>query len=118
MNLTPAQRSYIRKKTKVADLDPSEMVGELNIVPFLDIVVNLIMFLLMTVVTVLAVTQIDSKLPDYRAGVGGRAANQEPSLNLNMTITANGLIVAASGGKLAPGCETVVGGRSLTVPMA
>ena len=46
--LTPQQRAYIRRRTKVHDPDPSEIAGELNIVPFLDIVVNLIMFLLAT----------------------------------------------------------------------
>jgi len=65
-HLTPAQRQYIRKRTKVEDLDPSEMAGELNIIPFLDIVVNLIMFLLMTTTVVLAVVQIDTELPEYR----------------------------------------------------
>ena len=44
--LSPRQKAYIRKKSKVHDLDPSEASGELNIVPFLDIVVNIIMFLL------------------------------------------------------------------------
>jgi biopolymer transport protein TolR len=114
--LTPAQRQYIRKKTKVHDLDPSEMGGELNIIPFLDIVVNLIMFLLMTTTVVLTITQIDSQLPDYRRGVGGRSPTPEASLNLNLTITDSGVIVTGSGGKLAPGCTTTALGRVVTVP--
>lgn len=115
--LTGAQRQYIRKKTKVEELDPSEMAGELNIIPFLDIVVNLIMFLLMTTSSVLAVVQIETQLPSYKRGVGGRAsAPQEPSLNLNVTVTENGVIVTGSGGKLAPGCTTTASGRVLTVP--
>lgn len=115
-HLTPVQRAYIRKRTKSHDLDPSEMVGELNIVPFLDIVVNLIMFLLMTTTVVLSITEIDSQLPDYRRGVGGRSQQQEASLNLNLTITDSGVIVTGSGGKLAPGCETTALGRVVTVP--
>jgi biopolymer transport protein TolR len=115
-HLTPVQRAYIRKRTKHQELDPSEMVGELNIVPFLDIVVNLIMFLLMTTTVVLSITQIDSQLPDYRRGVGGRSQQQEASLNLNLTITDSGVIVTGSGGKLAPGCETTALGRVVTVP--
>lgn len=115
-DLTPAQRQYIRKRTKVEEIDPSEMAGELNIIPFLDIVVNLIMFLLMTTTAVLAVVQIDTELPEYRRGVGGRGAQPEQTLNLNVTVAAEGVIVAGSGGKLAPGCETTATGRVLTVP--
>lgn len=115
-HLTPAQRQYIRKRTKVEDLDPSEMAGELNIIPFLDIVVNLIMFLLMTTTVVLAVVQIDTELPEYRRGVGGRGASPEQTLNLNVTIAEDGIIVAGSGGKLAPGCATTQTGRVITVP--
>lgn len=114
--LTPAQRQYIRKRTKPVELDPSEMQGELNIIPFLDIVVNLIMFLLMTTTTVLAVVQIDTELPEYRRGVGGRGANPEQTLNLSVTVAEEGIIVAGSGGKLAPGCETTGSGRVITVP--
>lgn len=113
---TPAQRLYIRKKTKVHDLDPSEMAGELNIVPFLDIVVNLIMFLLVTTTTVLAVAQIEAQLPQYRGGVGSRSTENENALNLNVTITEGGIIVTGSGGKLAPGCTTTAAGRVITVP--
>lgn len=114
--LTPAQRQYIRKRTKIVELDPSEMMGELNIIPFLDIVVNLIMFLLMTTTTVLAVVQIDTELPEYRRGVGGRSANPEQTLNLNVTVAEEGIIVAGSGGKLAPGCTAIATGRVITVP--
>ncbi len=114
-HFTPQQRSYIRKRTKVHDLDPSEMAGELNIIPFLDIVVNLIMFLLLTTATVIAVVQIDTQLPAYGQGRRG-GAPQEQTLNLNVTITENGVIVTGSGGKLAPGCETTSTGRVVTVP--
>jgi biopolymer transport protein ExbD len=114
--LTPAQRQYIRKKTKVHDLDPSEMGGELNIIPFLDIVVNLIMFLLVTTMAAVALMQINSQLPEYRRGVGGRSSNPEATLNLNVTIVEQGFIVTGSGAKLAPGCETVGTGSVITVP--
>jgi len=114
--LTPAQRQYIRKKTKVHDLDPSEMAGELNIIPFLDIVVNLIMFLLVTTMSAVALSQIASQLPEYRRGVGGRASAQEATLNLNVTIVEQGVIVTGSGAKLAPGCDTIGSGNVITVP--
>ncbi len=112
--LTAQQRRYIRKHTKDHELDPSETSEELNIVPFLDIVVNLIMFLLMSISAVAFFSQVEASLPEYsRGGVGRRSA--EPSLNLNLTITNRGVIVSGSGGKLSPGCVNTSTGRVLTV---
>ncbi len=115
-NLSPQQRAYIRRRTRVRDLDPSEMAGELNIVPFLDIVVNLIMFLLATSEAVLAIVQIEAQLPQLSKGGKASTAGNEPSLNLNVTLTDGGIIVTGSGGKLAPGCQEVTSGRVMTIP--
>ena len=114
--LTSAQRQYIRKRTKVVELDPSEMASELNIIPFLDIVVNLIIFLLATVAYILPTVQIETQLPELRRGVGGRSSEPQNTLNLNVTVAEQGIIVTGSGGKLAPGCETTGEGRVITVP--
>lgn len=113
--LTPRQRSYIRKRTAVHELDPSEAGGELNIVPFLDIVVNLIMFLLMTTASVVAIAQIDAQLPTLSRGVGKSSSDSGSSLNLSVTVTENGIFVAGSGGKLAPGCDSTTTGKVATV---
>lgn len=113
--ITTQQRLYIRKRTKFEEPDPSEMVGELNIIPFLDITVNLIMFLLMLVAMIAFFAQLEARLPEYGRGGVGRRAAEEPRLNLNLTITENGIIVAGSGGKLAPGCQSTTTGRILTV---
>jgi biopolymer transport protein TolR len=115
-NLSPQQRAYIRRRTQVRDLDPSEMASELNIIPFLDIVVNLIMFLLATTEAVLAIVQIEAQLPQLSSGARAANQQQEPSLNLNVTLTDGGIIVTGSGGKLAPGCQDVSSGRVMTVP--
>jgi biopolymer transport protein TolR len=111
---SPRQRAYIRKRTKEAHLDPSEMVGELNIIPFLDIVVNLIMFLLATTEAVLLISQIESDLPKIARGAN-RPSDVATPLNLNVTVTETGVIVSGSGGKLAPGCTAIDQGRALTV---
>jgi biopolymer transport protein TolR len=113
--LTSQQRAYIRRRTKVHEPDPSEIAGELNIVPFLDIVVNLIMFLLATSEAVLAIVQIEAQLPQL-GGRSGGGAPKEQALNLNVTVTDGGIIVTGSGGKLAPGCQDVSSGRVMTVP--
>ncbi|MGB0679564.1 MAG: ExbD/TolR family protein [Polyangiales bacterium] len=114
--LSLRQRAYIRKQTKEVDLDPSEMEGELNIIPFLDIVVNLIMFLLMTTSAVAYFAQIELRLPEYGRGVGSRGAKKEEQpLNLSVTLTRSGAIVAGSNGKLAPGCDSVTSAAVVTV---
>lgn len=118
VELTPRQSSYIRKKTKHDEPDPSEVAGELNIVPFLDIVTNLIIFLLATSQAVLAVAELDAHLPTLSRSRSARPSTeaQETTLNLSVTVTQGGIIVAGSGGKLAPGCEVMQPGRVITVP--
>lgn len=114
--LTPRQRQYVRKRTKVVELDPSEMQGELNIIPFLDITINLIMFLLIMVTTIAFFAQVEARLPEYGAGGVGRRAPDEPKLNLNLTLVERGVVVTGSGGKLAPGCANTSSGDVVTVP--
>jgi biopolymer transport protein TolR len=111
------QRSYIRKRAHAGDLDPSEIVGELNIIPFLDIVVNLIMFLLATAEFVLLISQIQSDLPQIARGRSKTTNEIQTPLNLNVTVTDMGVLVSGAGGKLAPGCTTIdpAGSRAVTV---
>jgi len=47
--LTTAQRSKIRRLSQPKELTPDEEGGELNIVPFLDIIMNILIFVLATV---------------------------------------------------------------------
>jgi len=114
--LTPRQRAYVRKRTNIPDADPSELSDELNIVPFLDIVVNIIMFLLMTLATVAFFSQVEATLPEYRQGGIGKRAAEDVALNLNVTVTREGVVVSGSGGKLARGCTTTAPGKVTTVP--
>ena len=116
VKLSPRQRSYIRKRAH-AEVDPSEIVGELNIIPFLDIVVNLIMFLLATSEFVLLISQIQSDLPHISRGRTKSSQDVATPLNLNVTVTDAGVLVSGSGGKLAPGCTNIdpAGSRSMTV---
>jgi biopolymer transport protein TolR len=117
VQFSPRQRAYIRKRTKAREVDASEVVGELNIIPFLDIVVNLIMFLLITSEFMLLISQIESDLPKLSSARGPSGEVSTP-LNLNVTVTAAGVLVSGSGGKLAPGCDNLdrAGSRAITVP--
>lgn len=116
LKLTSQQRRYVKKHGTWHELDPSELPGELNIIPFLDIVVNLIMFLLMVTSSIAFYSQVEAALPTFsRGGVGSRSQEGQ-ALNLNLTLTTNGMIVSGAGGKLAPGCTTTATGRVVTVP--
>lgn len=112
--LTAKQRRYVKRKTRVHEPDVSELDDELNIVPFLDIVINLIMFLLMTVSSVAFFSQIEATLPALAQSRGSRGA--EPTLDLKVHITSEGIVVAGTHGKLAPGCRETAGGRVFAVP--
>jgi len=113
VKLSPRQRSYIRKRSHAGEYDPSEVVGELNIVPFLDIVTNIIMFLLATTAMVLTTCEVDAHLPTI--GRGGSGDAPQATLNLSVTVTEQGIIVAGSGGKLQPGCHATGTGNVITV---
>ena len=114
LKFTARQQTYIRKRTKVEELDPSEAGGELNIVPFLDIVTNIIMFLLATTAMVLTTCELDAHLPTIGRG-GGGGDDSQTTLNLSVTVTERGIIVAGSGGKLQPGCHATGTGNIITV---
>lgn len=111
---TPSQRAYIRKRSTPHEIDVSEAAGELNIVPFLDIVTNLIMFLLMSLTSVALFAQLEVSVPQAAGGRG--AGNNAPSLNLSITVVREGVMVAGEGFKLATGCQGPGTGRAITVP--
>lgn len=102
MSLSAAQRSKIRRLSQPIELAPSEEGGELNIVPFLDIIVNILIFVLATV-AVTFTASIETTPPASR-GSGVRSEIQSEALNLTVLIVNDGLSLKASGGNIAPGC--------------
>lgn len=107
-------RALIRKKLKREEPDPSETAGELNIVPLLDIVVNIMLFLLATTAATMAVAEHQTESPSTCSNCPGG----ERSMQLSVTVADGGIIVASREGRLAPGCEEVGGATSPTVPRA
>src|SRR5579863_10164494 len=99
--LSAAQRSRIRRLSAPRELDPAEEGGELNIVPFLDIITNVLMFVLATI-TVTFTTMIDSQPPS--AGHSVRAPTK-PTLSLNIVVIDKGFIVSAFGQRIGEGCQ-------------
>jgi biopolymer transport protein ExbD len=110
MALSVAQRSKIRRLSQPKELSPDEEGGELNIVPFLDIVVNILIFVLATVAVTFTST-IETTPPAKGSGV--RAAAQNESLNLTVLIVNDGFSLKATAGQVAPGCAGIGAGVSI-----
>jgi len=100
--LSAAQRSRIRRLSRPKELSPDEEGGELNIVPFLDIITNVLMFVLATI-SVTFTAMIETQPP--RAGGAGARAPSKPSLSLNVVVIDKGFIVSAFGQRIGEGCQ-------------
>ena len=106
--LTTAQRSKIRRLSQPKELTPDEEGGELNIVPFLDIIMNILIFVLATVAVTFTAT-IDTTPPASKSS-GVRAEVPSEALNLTVLIDNDGFSLKAAGGNIAPGCKAQVQG--------
>ena len=111
-DLSAAQRSKIRRLCAPREHSPDEAGGELNIVPFLDIIMNVLMFVLATV-AVTFTTTIETN-PPSSGGKGPRIVTESKSLNLTLFVTNDGISIKAAGGSIAPGCESI--GPGITIP--
>jgi len=110
--LSAAQRSKIRRLSAYKDPEPGESSGELNIIPFLDVIVNVMIFVLASV-TVTFTASIESTPPSL-GGAGQIRPQEARTLNLSVFIVNDGFSLKASGGNVAPGCESP--GSGLAVP--
>jgi biopolymer transport protein ExbD len=108
--LSAQQRSKIRRLSEPREIPPDEEGGELNIVPFLDIITNVLMFVLATVSVTFTAT-IDTFPP--RAGGAGARAPTTPALGLTVIVVGDGFSVKARGGNVAPGCNDTGAGLAV-----
>jgi biopolymer transport protein TolR len=86
-----------------------EEMGELNIVPYLDIVTNLLMFMLLSMAGLITLGVLDvgtPKLgaPDSASASASPGDKPKEELNLTVAVTNRGFFVAGSGG--------VIGGKT------
>lgn len=115
---TAAQRSKIRRLSTPKEIDESEEAGELNIVPFLDIITNVMMFVLASISVTFTVT-LDANAPrSSKGGVQAKPLNDD-SLNLTIIVGTDGYYLKAKGGSLvadtgAARCRE--GGGGVTIP--
>lgn len=107
-SFSAAQWARIRRSGKAPPSDPS-VGGELNIVPLLDIVMNVMLFVLATVTTVFTAT-IAVPAPSRPADSAGRAGQ-----GTVLELTREGFIVGTDRGYLQPDC-TSLGGPAIVVP--
>lgn len=110
--LSAAQRSKIRRLSVPTEMSPEDEAGEINIVPFLDMIINILMFVLATVAVVFTSTIETS--PPSSGGGKVRVERTTPSLNLTLVITNDGATFKASGGNISTGCDSV--GAGMTFP--
>jgi hypothetical protein len=104
---TAAQRAWIKRQAKASTKTESGEGEELNIVPFLDIVMNVTMFLLASITTVFtATTPVEAPTP----------GPSTTATNLTVKIVPEGYIVASGDGYLQPGCTTI-GAATVAVPL-
>src|SRR5262245_63638815 len=102
--LSAAQRSRIRRLSQPKEPEVGEEAGELNIVPYLDIIMNILMFVLVSV-SVIFIATIDTTPP----AIGGskRPDVTSKALNLSAFVTAGGVSLKTTSGNIATGCQGV-----------
>ncbi len=107
--MTMEQRVWVDRRVR-ADMRRAaeEPRGEINVVAFLDIVMNVLMFVLATTATVFT-AEIRPAAP---TSIGGRVPTLE---TLTVMVTPRGYVVASSRGTLTRGCDAI-GGGDVTVP--
>src|SRR5215208_6978033 len=99
-------RSQVRATTRrmrdhVEEIE--EEAGELNLVPYMDIVTNIIIFLLASVVNQVALGNVNVSVPTISSGAGASPEDTPPEklpLNLTVSVGATGFTVAGAGAVL------------------
>src|ERR1039458_6127234 len=77
-----------------------EQTGEINLVPYMDIVVNLILFLILTTTGLTSFGVINVSAPQIGSGAASDEQPTEQPLNLTVAISTRGFFVTGSGGNL------------------
>lgn len=93
-----------RKKHKGIEAIDEALASELNLVPYLDVMVNLIMFLLLTTSTVSSFGLLAFNVPVFSKGGGGKPPGEEEKpLELTVWVSKDGLqVVSNKGAPLDP----------------
>ncbi|HJZ86958.1 MAG TPA: biopolymer transporter ExbD [Polyangia bacterium] len=98
--MTTAQLRNKMRRLREEREEAAEESGEINLVPYLDIVTNVVIFLLASVTYITALSNVNASAPTYGTGIGTSEATGPPPLNLTVNVSLNGFTIAASGGVL------------------
>jgi biopolymer transport protein ExbD len=95
-----------------------EHTGELNIVPYLDVVVNLVMFMLLSMTGLVSLGVLNVSAPRLGGEAAAAAATEAaPRLLLTVAIGRAGFYVAGAGGVLGADAPSPGAGRPPTIPL-
>ncbi len=96
-----------------------EGFGELNLVPYLDIITNVMMFMLLSMTGLISLGVLNVSAPKIGGDATVQATGNAPKLLLTVAISTKGFYVAGSGGVLggAADAATVDAAQPPTVPM-
>jgi biopolymer transport protein ExbD len=91
--------AFYASRRKLRPKEHDETGGELNIIPYLDIMMNLIMFMLLSITGLVTLGMLDVTAPSYNPGPGASAPNPDdkPPLLLTVGISKGGFFIAATG---------------------
>src|SRR5829696_8526767 len=107
---------FSKRKLRPAE---EEEAGELNIIPYLDILMNLIIFILLSMTGLATFGILNVNAPNYGGAGSTSDTPQKPPLLLSVAISKKGFFVAATGGVLGGGTEPVAaptGEQAPTIP--
>jgi len=90
------------RRIRTEQEEEEEVSGELNVVPYLDVVTNVVMFLLASMTTYqLTFGNLNITAPSRSdSGGGGEDSAPKEELNLSVFVTEGGFTIAARGGQL------------------
>ena len=94
-----------------------EHAGELNIVPYLDVVVNLVMFMLLSMTGLVALGVLNVSAPKLGAEASATAPENQPKLLLTVAIGKQGFYIAGAGGVLGQDAPSPDATRPPTIPL-
>jgi biopolymer transport protein ExbD len=94
-----------------------EEVGELNIVPYLDVVVNLVMFMLLSMTGLLTLGVLNVSAPKIGGDAAGAGPEAGPKLLLTVAVGQRGFYIAGAGGVLGSDANASDLSRPPTIPL-
>jgi biopolymer transport protein ExbD len=95
--------AFYASRRKLRPKEHDESGGELNIIPYLDIMMNLIMFMLLSITGFAVLGMLNVTAPSYSGAVANPTPTQpdKPQLLLTVGISRKGFFIAATGAVVA-----------------